>query len=724
MKIKVKDVYTGQIGTMDDSEMSARYQPIQETQTSQPVVSTSQPKQSVASSILGFLFPQTKNVVQDISASGKVGDYENKMTGSGSAVDIANKISAAKKSGNTQLLQQLLTKSKQISGQGDQIQSPEFSKDINRSYLRRGVGVAGELGPIIAGFSPGMVGKNITGKLAGTKIGALSGLIGGATGENVNNLGDAFSSGLGGAAVGGVIGGASDILRGILNKSGSTLNKAGTGLIQSQYNVPRSAANSLQLNKTVNELADYGITNINKVSEIAPKITGDSGVITKITRDSIAKAKPVNTDELLKIVQNIADDPSIQPGQDKKLVSFLKKGIQSLTDKSGVKGKFEANPLDTFDFIQDLEKKAASMVKGKPSYMISAQDQSMSNAYKLFADELKDRLFTQSGADDLVMDTASKIDLSEIPTKLAEKIRSAKTLGELRSLAAPFVRGSQAATITESGQNLATNTMGGAATGLGKLVQNPLNLAAIPLSSNTVNAGAGNLLRKISGAPSVDGNVVGKTQSALIPLLTNILRGNISPEQPTQNTQNNTYTGTNAPQNQIQSNNVQDNVNQQASIPQNGFTSEKLAAAIALDPKNASTYQQIYKALNPKGGTKSAAATQVEGKANAGLNAINRVEQIISKDPSILVKSSIPGSPGAREYDAYISSITDALGGLRTGASVSPQQQAFYKKMLPKVGDSPATIKAKIEAVRTELQGYANANVGDSTDVLQSLISQ
>jgi hypothetical protein len=167
---------------------------------------------------------------------------------------------------------------------------------------------------------------------------------------------------------------------------------------------------------------------------------------------------------------------------------------------------------------------------------------------------------------------------------------------------------------------------------------------------------------------------------------------------------------------------------QQPSISQSILDSDKIKQLMVMDllqngGKNMSKIQALDKIMNPTTKAKSAAATQVEGKANAGLNAIDRIEQLIQTDPSVLVKASLPGAPGAREYKAMVSSLTDAIGGLRTGASVSKEQQKFYEQMLPKVGDSPQTILAKIAAVKKELQGYAGANISDSgSDILQSIL--
>lgn len=113
------------------------------------------------------------------------------------------------------------------------------------------------------------------------------------------------------------------------------------------------------------------------------------------------------------------------------------------------------------------------------------------------------------------------------------------------------------------------------------------------------------------------------------------------------------------------------------------------------------------KITGASGKPKSASSLQIEGKSGAGLRALDTIETEILNNPSILAQASIPGSPAARKYEAAASSITDAIGGLRTGASVSPQQQGFYRNLLPKVGDSQDTINYKLNALRQELNTYS-----------------
>jgi hypothetical protein len=144
------------------------------------------------------------------------------------------------------------------------------------------------------------------------------------------------------------------------------------------------------------------------------------------------------------------------------------------------------------------------------------------------------------------------------------------------------------------------------------------------------------------------------------------------------------------------------------------------AEYIFKNPTGATAYQKL---MGGDTKTKSASQLQVEGKSGAGLRALDTMEAEILNNPSILAQAAIPGSPGARQYEAAISSITDAIGGLRTGASVSPEQQKYYRNILPKMGDSEETIQYKLNAVRQELQGYTQGASSMSGDIPPELLS-
>ena len=123
------------------------------------------------------------------------------------------------------------------------------------------------------------------------------------------------------------------------------------------------------------------------------------------------------------------------------------------------------------------------------------------------------------------------------------------------------------------------------------------------------------------------------------------------------------------------------------------------------NPEMSKNYADILGKQGEGNKPKSASQLQVEGKAAAGIRALDTMGSEIANNSNIMAQAMIPGSPGARQYKAAISSITDAIGGLRTGASVSPEQQKFYEYMLPKYGDSDETIKNKLNELRTERSG-------------------
>lgn len=143
---------------------------------------------------------------------------------------------------------------------------------------------------------------------------------------------------------------------------------------------------------------------------------------------------------------------------------------------------------------------------------------------------------------------------------------------------------------------------------------------------------------------------------------------------------------------------------------QTGQLTEQDRFFLMKNPEVAKAYKDVYSASAGK--SPSASSLQVSGKAAAGLRAIDHIEQEIQNNPSIIAQYQMPGSPGARTYAAAVSSLTDAIGGLRTGASVSPEQQKFYENMLPRVGDDPSTIAYKLGEVRKELSGYQQAAPG------------
>lgn len=268
--------------------------------------------------------------------------------------------------------------------------------------------------------------------------------------------------------------------------------------------------------------------------------------------------------------------------------------------------------------------------------------------------------------------------------------------------------------------------VGGAVAGLPGVAA---GMAASKVANNPKVVGGASKLAGIlgerlsSGEASQVGQTGGQITSRLPAALSSVIQGVNKDQQA----------------NTDESQNIQDSVPSEQSIPQTSEPQRKITpdmmnkvflaqATGQLSAKAASAIKSAYdvqeqaikdsgKGVSDKG--LSSAAAQMLGKANAGNAALTRIDNVLTKSPSQLLLLNTPGTPGARQLEADYSSLADAIGGLRTGASVSPEQSKYYRNILPKVGDSPKTIKSKLEAVRQELQFYIKNGPKVSNDYPQ-----
>lgn len=366
--------------------------------------------------------------------------------------------------------------------------------------------------------------------LGRVKGGALVGALAGAGQETGSNLGARAGNVAKGAAMGAVIGVIanklagkkqpqltpeaelqySDTLDDVQRLSPETQNtsalaKAGRDLVSKQYNVPRNAAMRLHLRETVQQLDDYGLRNIDKVRQVVPKVTGDTGVLTKITRDAVQSnaTRPIRLDGLLNMADDIAADPSLPPGVDTKFVNFLKKGVTNLPNTKSPNAALSqvGDPSKTFDFIQSLESQAAKLVSPKAYGVIPENNVALSNSYRLFADELKTRLFYESGADDVVVNLVANpkylTELQKVSPKLAQQAQQATSVADIRHLAAPFVRAGQAIQITDAGEFLVFNNLVDAVNRGGNILSKITNIPGAIMQTNQARSGVGGFLMQL-----------------------------------------------------------------------------------------------------------------------------------------------------------------------------------------------------------------------------------
>lgn len=112
----------------------------------------------------------------------------------------------------------------------------------------------------------------------------------------------------------------------------------------------------------------------------------------------------------------------------------------------------------------------------------------------------------------------------------------------------------------------------------------------------------------------------------------------------------------------------------------------------------------------------SKASAQQYALAQAGLGSLSQLEAMLQNGvPSgaetpgqslPMVGGTISKIAGVGDYNAQAHNVLDALARVRTGAAMTRQEEAFYKNLLPKVGDSQETIQAKLVNLKSAFSPF------------------
>jgi hypothetical protein len=363
-----------------------------------------------------------------------------------------------------------------------------------------GAAVGGVLGAGIGGFLGGTGGKLAENKIRDDEFrpgealqeGALSGVFG----AGPLRLGKITA----GAIKGGRAGATQQLGKSLIGGAGGRLEKGGQQLLVSQANVPRGMARQMDLPDVFASLNRYGLRNLDEIADIGQRITGNSGLMSTGVRKAVGKAGGVDTRGFQEIAEAIIENNGVLLSDTVKN-NILKTAFSGLRKTAGGgRGSLSptAQPLDVFDVVKSFESKAGSIGRGKPAALLSSDEASTKQIYKLLADEMRDRLFSAQGIDAALPGVKSALakqvrELAKTTNKkglnkLASDIEGAKSIQELRSLQAPFVRGGMVASETAIAQGAAGASLAGAPKGLGRL-GNPLRAAEIPLQAANAPAG-------------------------------------------------------------------------------------------------------------------------------------------------------------------------------------------------------------------------------------------
>jgi len=223
----------------------------------------------------------------------------------------------------------------------------------------------------------------------------------------------------------------------------------------SAFIVPTKRARNLRPIETSAKMLDYGVSgSLDEMSDIASKVTGDTGVLTKVTRNAIGSLQgEVEVGKAAGAAENMLKEViELTPIEKSRILRNI-----AGAEKTG-KEVMKVNPLDAYDTAKRLEKLGYQYLKTNTYLTGNVKNIGIGNAYLAAADEIMSSLEIMAGEQDILLGFKNPEILSELESvspKLANEYLQAKTLGDIRHLQLPFVRINQMIDLTEEAANSA-----------------------------------------------------------------------------------------------------------------------------------------------------------------------------------------------------------------------------------------------------------------------------
>ena len=231
--------------------------------------------------------------------------------------------------------------------------------------------------------------------------------------------------------------------------AGQLRKRAAEKLLDQYGTVDKPIARSVNAIENVQRIADAGFEKPADVEKMIGYITGDGGKVTKLTRQLVATAKPVNTfDGLDSMIDDQIALHGLVDSEAKSVRSTLEAQFNRLPSRREGSISYTDNAEDVFDVVKALEKRSAEL-KGKSgnNYKNTTADRADKAAVlDAVAEVLKDRIYSGAAPMDKILTPEVRRDLINYAPKnkkwqnyVDNTIMKARDIGELRSSVAPFV---------------------------------------------------------------------------------------------------------------------------------------------------------------------------------------------------------------------------------------------------------------------------------------------
>lgn len=290
-------------------------------------------------------------------------------------------------------------------------------------------------------------------------------------------------------------------IKSILDKA----SKAGDteGVSQMSRNIYQSVLNfskkdrsfeRLQPNKTVGSMIEYGISGTpDDILTKTKTVTGQNGILSNVVNEALVDANvTVNLDDMGKVQELIKDARNSS-----KYVKLSDKDFQSVAGELSNLPQLSGKGVGEYDLSNLLDYQRMLQKQAQPYRIAGRTDvaaQQMGDFLTDVADELGgiiDSKVKGVGSIDKYKDPSIIAELKVISPKLAKEFEQAKTLSDIRSLQAPFVRMQQIMDLVlQEPSSLGKNLFRGAAQipVLGPILDTVAQSVAVPVATRAAVA--------------------------------------------------------------------------------------------------------------------------------------------------------------------------------------------------------------------------------------------
>ena len=649
----------------------------------------------------------------------------------------------------------------------DDIQKRVFGTTDSGSIAKKIIGDTAQIGLTVAAPSTkGMAfGKAVkTGAAAGAGFGGASAMSNDASLEDTLKQ-IAIGAGFGGATAG--VGnklfgnGASKAGPGVIERTGNKLEETGGKLMNSQSNLTRAqvrqiGANGPELFNTATN--KYGLSNLKSIAKVSQDVTGKNGVYSEGVRNAIFSGPGIKVDstELQDTLSKLLDThaPLVNNSTRKNLSTQLHNSLQTMFADQPLNPL--GSPSAAYDVANAYKTQAAQLLKGAN---VSSADKQLSKVYSGLAKTLDDKLYSQPGVVESIPQikqgmTAAFNDLAmkssgaekKAFTKLAQEAQGINDIAGLRSAQQKWVQLSQLADKTAQAEGGAAMRLAGGG-GVRSRVGNAVLDTISPVVGRATSKLGNTLSNFSSPMAGKSGNLVDAISSR------GGMLGMYQPPQMVDVPQQDMM----GPEDQMQSDFMgQSLMGQFGQMDQMGGTQqespypmEAMLSDIQRDPKNASTYQSIFKMVQdqyaPKKSVSEIAYERKIRDAQAGvgqaLGNIEELQQAYNKAGGAggRIGGTVSGLVGkvglndqANVYNsskqAFLSQIARTLG---EKGMLSDKDITRIEKALPSLSSTKGEADAKWRLIKSIISNGVNSAQsaygdarGDATPDLQTALMQ